>query len=90
MALRITKNLKRYDFEGEYDPEKFADLVGDLDGIFNSMENYFNSVPAVFNRVGETDAYPINPKVGDVLADYSTGTLRLAMFTGDTGWQYSA
>jgi len=90
MPLRISRNLKQYDFSGEYDPEKLADFVGDVEEIFQSIENYFTQVPTVYFRPGEKSPYPQSPKVGDFLQDYSTGTLRLAMYTGDTGWQYSA
>lgn len=82
MPLRITRSLKGYE-----NPDQFGQFAGDMDEIIQSIENYVNSQPIVTTRLGSTDPLPQSPKQRDVMLDYSTGTLRTAIFNGNS-WVY--
>lgn len=74
----LTQNLLNTPDEGD---ERWSELVS----ILRSFQDTFNANTALFRRFNLTEAYPTDPRPGDLFFDYATGSLVVNFWTG-TQW----
>lgn len=83
--LKLTRNLKNYDGAPMPIEEKFTGLVGDMEGIFQNLENQLNADPQIYTRLGQDSPLPLKPKNGDLMVDFDGSAYRLQIYAD--GWQ---
>jgi len=81
MGSRIHVSRALVDIE---DPQEFRSA---LESNLRDLIDQLNSQTVTYTRLGSNSPYPLAPNPNDILYDYSTGSLRVAVFDG-VQWIY--